>query len=149
METFLYAAYGLNTNLSNMATRCPNAKLVGKGTLYDYTLRFRGHADIEHDPGKWMEVVLWEITEECLQSLDALEGYPDYYTSIVVEVEWERKVYEALIYVMNDQTFESSPRESYFDYCMEGYIENGLNPDQLHNAAERTHGTDYSASIMG
>jgi len=148
MNTFLMAAYGLNTNISNMANRCPNAQLVGKGYLYDYELRFRGHADIEHVPGSQMEVVLWEITEECLQSLDALEGYPDYYTSIVVEVEWNDKVYEALIYVMNDQTFESTPAESYFSYCMEGYVENDLDPDQLVRAQDRLYGTDHSASIM-
>lgn len=137
MNTYLYAAYGMNTNISNMANRCPNAQLLGKATLYDYELRFRGHADIEQVPGSQMEVVLWEITGECLQSLDALEGYPDYYTSIVVEVEWEGKPYEALIYIMNDQSYESTPAESYFNNCKEGYIENGVDVSQLYEALGR------------
>jgi gamma-glutamylcyclotransferase (GGCT)/AIG2-like uncharacterized protein YtfP len=133
-----YFAYGMNTNISNMATRCPNAQLLGKATLYDYELRFRGHADIEQCPESSMEGVLWEITEECLQNLDALEGYPDYYTSIVVDVEYENETHGALVYIMNDQSYESSPAESYYNHCMEGYKENGLDPVQLSKARELT-----------
>ena len=38
----LYVAYGSNLNLTQMAFRCPTAKVVGKGELKDYELLFRG-----------------------------------------------------------------------------------------------------------
>ena len=38
----LYIAYGSNLNLSQMAYRCPTAKVAGKGGLKGYELLFRG-----------------------------------------------------------------------------------------------------------
>ena len=42
MKKRLYTAYGSNLNLSQMAMRCPTAKLVGIGTIQDYELQFKG-----------------------------------------------------------------------------------------------------------
>ena len=36
MKKRLYTAYGSNLNLSQMAMRCPTAKLVGMGTILVY-----------------------------------------------------------------------------------------------------------------
>ena len=134
----LYAAYGMNTNISNMRSRCPNATLLGKATLLNFELRFRGHADIQFSPGIDMDVVLWDITEECLQQLDILEGYPDYYITITTLVEFQGELMPALVYIMSNPDGDYAPAESYYNYCMEGYLENGLDPVQLSRARELT-----------
>ena len=41
MKTKLYGAYGSNMSLDQMAHRCPNAKVVGTGSLENYKLTFR------------------------------------------------------------------------------------------------------------
>ena len=42
----LYAAYGSNMNLEQMAFRCPYSVVVGKGMINNYKLKFSYHADI-------------------------------------------------------------------------------------------------------
>ena len=69
-----YLAYGMNTNKEAMAVRCPKAKPMGGFYLPNYRLIFRGVADFRADADAILPVVLWEITEDCLKSLDALEG---------------------------------------------------------------------------
>lgn len=133
----LYAAYGANTNISSMANRCPNAELLGPAKLLNFELRFRGHADIEFVAGREMDVVLWEITNDCLESLDGFEGYPSYYNCIHAVVEYQGRVLPCLVYIMNDQGFESRPGDGYYDMCSEGYRENGLDVDQLRRARDR------------
>ena len=61
-----YAAYGSNLSLEQMAYRCPQAKMVGTGTLEHYELQFRGsagraHATVEPCAGKVYEAMLYEM----------------------------------------------------------------------------------------
>lgn len=75
----LYVAYGSNLNLAQMARRCPDAKVVGIGTLKNYQLTFRGVATIEPVDGAETPVGVWEITPRDELALDRYEGYPSYY----------------------------------------------------------------------
>ena len=45
-KKILYAAYGSNINLEQMAYRCPNSKVAGTAMLKGYELEFRGVATI-------------------------------------------------------------------------------------------------------
>ena len=76
----LYFAYGANMHPGNMNWRCPDALAVGAFVLQDWQLKFYSHATIEPCPGAETAGVLWEITRDCEQALDAFEGYPHYYT---------------------------------------------------------------------
>ena len=40
----LYFAYGMNTNLGEMARRCPGAVSLGHARLIDHVFRFAFHA---------------------------------------------------------------------------------------------------------
>jgi hypothetical protein len=42
MKNKLYIAYGSNLNLTQMAKRCPTAKVLGASEIKDYALVFRG-----------------------------------------------------------------------------------------------------------
>ena len=68
MSKKLYIAYGSNLNLNQMKYRCPTAKLVGKGTIENYELQFKGmpncsYATIAPCIGKSVPVALWNFSE--------------------------------------------------------------------------------------
>jgi gamma-glutamylcyclotransferase (GGCT)/AIG2-like uncharacterized protein YtfP len=76
----LYFAYGANMNMESMSWRCPQARPIGAFKLRNWQLEFYSHANIRESTGDSVPGVLWAITTECEQSLDAFEGFPDYYT---------------------------------------------------------------------
>jgi gamma-glutamylcyclotransferase (GGCT)/AIG2-like uncharacterized protein YtfP len=76
----LYFAYGANMHPGHMSWRCPSAQAQGAFVLRDWQLKFYCHATIEPNPGARVGGVLWTITDECEASLDAFEGFPNYYT---------------------------------------------------------------------
>ena len=88
-----YFSYGMNTNSTQMARRCPDSVCLGPARLPNYQLVFRGVADIEPAPDTWCDGVLWEISERDLDALDVLEGYPWHYTRFSVLVETAAKCF--------------------------------------------------------
>jgi gamma-glutamylcyclotransferase (GGCT)/AIG2-like uncharacterized protein YtfP len=131
-KTKIYGAYGSNMNLQQMKNRCPNAKIIGKGTLENYRLTFRGNykgvANIEPCVGRNVPIVLWEITKKCETALDLYEGYPTLYIKEQVDVTVNGKSIKAMFYVMADEytNMVASPTEYYFNVIAKGYVDNGI-----------------------
>jgi gamma-glutamylcyclotransferase (GGCT)/AIG2-like uncharacterized protein YtfP len=121
----------MNTNLDEMAARCPGAVCLGPAWINDYALVFRYFADIEPAAGNWCDGVLWEITEDNLSALDRLEGYPYHYTRFTVVVHTDRGSDSALVYQMTDQSYEQPPSGHYYNMVAEGYVQNSVPTDQL------------------
>jgi len=140
LKTKLYAAYGSNTNLGQMARRCPEAKVVGKGVLDNYRLTFRGKdngvANIGACNGRSVPIVLWQITETCEKALDIYEGYPNFYVKKEIEVQTADGAVKAMAYVMAKrfEKMPAKPNEHYFNIIAKGYAENGLEQDVLETA---------------
>ena len=126
-----YFAYGMNTNLTQMATRCPGAVCLGPAWINNYALVFRHFADIEPEVDSYCDGVLWEITDDNLMALDQLEGYPYHYTRFSVVVNTDRGSDIALVYQMVDQSFEQPPSNHYFNTVYEGYEQNNVDTHQL------------------
>jgi len=131
-----YFAYGMNTNIGEMSSRCPKAINLGKCILKGFELKFRLHADIDEVTGSEMEGVLWDITEDCERALDRLEGYPYYYDKIEVVVITDHLVNKntrifAMAYIMTSKGQEEAPSTGYEDCLIEGYTANGLDVDKL------------------
>jgi len=131
-----YFAYGMNTNVGEMSSRCPKAINLGRCTLNGFELKFRLHADIDQVPGSEMECVLWDITEDCERALDCLEGYPYYYDKVEVVVNLVDPVNTnshivAMAYIMTSKGTEEAPSTGYEDCLIEGYTANGLDVDKL------------------
>jgi len=120
----LYMAYGMNTNRDAMAVRCPKAKPLGGFYLPDTRLVFRGVADIVPDTETICPVVLWDITLDCLRSLDNLEGYPHFYNRRKINTDW-------IVYEMNDKTRTSPPNGGYYKMIEDGYKDFGLDDYKL------------------
>lgn len=126
-----YFAYGMNTNLEQMAYRCPQAQLVGAATLDGHRFRFAGCADIVEDEHNYVDGVLWYITRDCLAALDQLEGYPRFYNSKEVLVVCNGQEYRAEVYYMNAGQEDGLPTNSYLDMVTEGYTDNNVPLDQV------------------
>lgn len=144
METKIYAAYGSNMNLTQMKTRCPKAKLIGKGDLLDYKLTFRGRqagvANVERRGQASVPVVLWAITKECEQALDRYEGYPTLYKKDMVTITTADGEQEAMLYVMAKQYegMPALPSEHYFEIIRQGYKDNNIETVPLLAALKNT-----------
>ena len=106
LEKNLYFAYGANMHPEAMSWRCPKAQADGAFILRDWELKFYNHATIEFCPGAEVAGVIWDITADCERSLDAFEGYPNYY----IKRTWTQDGVEFFFYEMtNPKTGTPSP----------------------------------------
>lgn len=140
-----YFAYGMNTNLHQMATRCPRAKSLGAGVLLDHEFRFARHADVLENTNEVAYGVLWDITPECLASLDALEGYPTYYERKQVTVRHKGHNVQAMTYYMVGNLPDDYPSDGYVAMLEEGYVDHGVPLHQIYRAIEFVD--QYHASL--
>jgi gamma-glutamylcyclotransferase (GGCT)/AIG2-like uncharacterized protein YtfP len=129
----LYFAYGMNTNRSGMAQRCPGALSLGHARLIDYSFRFAHHADVVKSKSSFVDGVLWVIDNYHLVSLDGLEGYPFYYNRRKLRVAHNDRIVMAETYYMQPGNLDSLPSQHYFDMVVEGYKEHNVPLDQLYN----------------
>lgn len=130
----LYLAYGMNTNIEQMAYRCPSAISYGRYDIPDHRLVFRGVADAVYSPGDILQCVLWDITSNCEEALDMLEGFPYFYDKKEVEVEFMGIKDYAMMYYMVNPYNTSHPNYSYQEMLEEGYYVHGLDLEQIYQA---------------
>ena len=129
----LYFAYGMNTNQDEMAYRCPGAQSLGHARLIDHAFRFATHADVVPCKGSYVDGVLWSITDQDLDHLDQLEGYPTYYGRDRVRVSQGSRIVLALCYSMQPGRSDSAPSDSYMNMVLEGYEQHNVPTEQLWN----------------
>ena len=124
----LYAAYGSNMNLKQMAFRCPDSKVVGTGYILDYKLKFAYHADIIPSKGDKVPVVLWNVPELDFRTLDIYEGVKGgYYKRVTLPVKTKKGIMkDAIVYVMCGEHEWEMPSESYYLIIKEGYEDNKI-----------------------
>lgn len=136
-----YIAYGSNLNLEQMKRRCPDAKLLGTGTIKDYGLLFRGSpknavATTEPLAGSKVPVGVFEISEMDEMYLDRYEGYPHLYYKDKVDIEIRGEKTEAMIYLMHPKYEMGMPSRSYYQTIRQGYIDCGFDISYLNNAVK-------------
>lgn len=135
MNTHLYFAYGMNTHPDQMARRCPDSLCLGAAHLDGYRFVFRTHADVELSDYDQVSGVLWQVSDDDLQALDMLEGFPGYYLRQrvwVTDKTGARCI--AWVYTMADQDYLQEPSPGYLHLCTEGYIAHGVPTNQLTEA---------------
>ena len=106
----LYIAYGSNINLEQMAYRCPHSKVVGTSEIKDYELEFRGVATIVPNKGARVPVLIWELDERDLPTLNKYEGYPSFYRQEKMTFEMDGKTYDR--YGISDESWDNFSTES-------------------------------------
>lgn len=136
-----YIAYGSNLNKDQMKYRCPDAKLVGTGTIHDYQLLFRGGenavATIEPLKGESVQFGLWEISERDEKSLDRHEGFPRLYYKQSFPIKLNGKEAEAMAYIMDSSYVIGCPSKTYYQTIAQGYEDCHLDIDKLAQAANK------------
>lgn len=143
MSDKLYFAYGSNINLSQMAYRCPDAKVVEPVVLEGYELLFRGNgggcgvATIAPKEGSQVHGLLWRITPRDERALDYYEGYPRLYEkeSVTVKLQSGGEI-AVMAYVMTreKERLPTEPTVGYYEGIREGFQQNGLPVTALEQA---------------
>ncbi|HCJ56551.1 MAG TPA: gamma-glutamylcyclotransferase [Clostridiaceae bacterium] len=147
MKNKLYIAYGSNLNLTQMAKRCPTAKVVGTSEIKDYALVFRGSghsavATIEPCAGSSVPVLLWGIKPDDEKALDVYEGFPRFYEKETMELLLDDKTVPAMVYIMTPGHRLGYPSDYYYNTILEGYKSAGFDPAVLEQAL------DYTEQLM-
>ena len=137
-----YVAYGSNLNHRQMEARCPDARIVGRGRVNNYALKYRGsktgsYLTIIKEEGKHVPVVVWQISKEDEKSLDRYEGYPHFYYKKRVRVILDNgKRTWGMAYIMFDEALPGKPSEYYIQTCFRGYLDNRLNLNVFYESLE-------------
>jgi len=130
----IYFAYGSNIEYGQMKHRCPDSHIIGVATLHGYQLAFRGPLDIEENRRAQTPGILYHISEDDLDNLDAREGYPTCYTRKMIHVSFKGGIVEAMTYYMTDERKKSArliPSKVYVDTVHEGYLQQNLSAAPL------------------
>lgn len=113
---------------------------VGVATLKNYRLEMLHYANVIPSTGDKVIGCLWDISDEKISELDQIEGYPDLYDRILVDVSINGKIESAFLYVMTKNTRtilkSTQPTISYVDTIKQGYLEAGVPMSQLINAVD-------------
>lgn len=134
----LYFAYASNLSKDYMLSRCPDAVPIKKVKLKGFNLTFNELADIIEEKNAEVLGAIYVISKEELEVLDTLEGYPDLYDRIIVEVLDERgNTYEALAYTMMEKDLQSPP-DHYYKLLLDGYRDWELSMEKLEEAKAST-----------
>lgn len=142
-KPLLYIAYGSNLNLTQMAHRCPTAKVVGASELKDYELTFRGGkrgavATVEPKEGISVPILIWKLKPRDEQALDRYEGYPSFYRKEFHDVELDGKLFSTMVYVMNEGRALGAPSDYYYNTIREGYESAGFDVAFLDAAVDNS-----------
>jgi gamma-glutamylcyclotransferase (GGCT)/AIG2-like uncharacterized protein YtfP len=83
--------------------------------------------------------VVWEITDDCEDALDILEGFPKYYTKQMVTVLIDGVPHTAMTYLMYLDEVLGLPSNSYYNMVADGYEDHSISLVQLDDAIDRVH----------
>ena len=118
-----------------MSQRCLHASPKFTATLANHKLIFSGWsrkwhagvASIKNSKGDKVIGGIYEITENCLRTLDSYEGYPTVYNRMKILVFTDLgDPIEAITYIKVEQSEETSPSPEYLAIIRQGYNDWGI-----------------------
>lgn len=135
LDDRLYFAYGSNMDEEQMAKRCPEAKLIGKGRLngYRFIINGRGVASVVNQQGRSVEGLLWRITSGNEEALDYYEGvsFNTYFKKdITIDRYKDDETYSALIYIASESSI-GKPRSGYLERIITAAEKHEFDSDYL------------------
>ncbi|GAG35677.1 unnamed protein product [marine sediment metagenome] len=130
-----YFAYASNLSRKQMSHRCDDSQPKFVATLPNHKLIFAGRskdwnggvASIKPCKGEKVIGAIYEISEQCLRSLDIYENYPTTYGRENVTVFTGSDVpVRAITYVKVEQSNETQPSREYLLTIQQGYKDWGI-----------------------
>ena len=129
-----FFAYGIHLDDGKLTSICPNIKKIGKGILNNYELEFRVYLNVNKKEGSKVMVGIYEINEKDEKILDRYKGYPAQYKKEAVNVNFNGKILEGFIYILNYPRRIESPNKRYLDKCKKAYEASNINDAELKKA---------------
>jgi phage replication-related protein YjqB (UPF0714/DUF867 family) len=122
-----YFAYGSNLCARQMLRRCPDAGDPRPAVLsdHDWLINERGVATVEPLTGGEVHGVLWQVSDEDLDTLDSAEGVPVRYRRDRLTVHTDGGPSPAWVYIDHRVT-PGPPRPGYLPRIIDGAIHHGL-----------------------
>lgn len=131
-----YAAYGSNLDLAQMGRRCPQAEIIGPGTLSNARLVFEQVATIVADERSTCPVGVYRLNAVDVASMDRSEGLGRAYDRYLVTVETPGALLRCFTYIKKD-TRLGPPSQSYYDRIRSGYRQWGFDEQRVYRAARK------------
>lgn len=150
-KKILYWAYGSNLCVESMSRRCPAAKKLGRLTVQDAALVFRGVADVVVREGLCVPGGLWEVTERCERELDRYEGVSSgFYLKryLTIKRKGKDKPEQVLFYQMKMSRGIMPPSQAYLDVISNGYKDFGIDTSYLDAALQESWGNKKVTPIL-
>jgi cation transport regulator ChaC len=123
-------AYGSNMCVADMATRCPQAKMLGVARLpkFRFALLPDGYATIVRDPAAMTYGVLWELSFGALAALDRYEGVAQgAYDKLILPVLRDKGgAARALVYLGRPEASLGRPPADYMEKIVAAAKAHGL-----------------------
>ena len=116
---------------------------MGTSEIKDFELEFRGVATIVPKENASVPVLIWELDERDLPTLNRYEGWPRLYRQEKMYFELDGKSYEGMAYLMNRGEI-SPPSQQYYNTILQGYRENVLDESYLQKALENSLQMDFA-----
>ena len=116
-------------DVAAMAGRCPGAALLGVTRLpgYRFIIARAGYASLEPDPAADVHGVLWNLTREDVEALDAFEGVAEgLYRKVIFSIDGG----PALIYLPADRA-RGKPEAGYLAGVVAAARGHGLPDDYI------------------
>ena len=110
---------------------------MGTSEIKDYELEFRGVATIVPNKGASVSVLIWELDNRDLPSLNRYEGWPRLYRQEKMSFELDGKACTGMAYLINYGEL-SPPSQQYYNTILQGYRENSLDGKYLQTALENS-----------
>lgn len=150
----IYVAYGSNMVEKQMAYRCPDAKIIGKGTIQNFRLMFKGtmpdsYATIEPEEGFSVPVIIWEISAGDEKRLDMYEGLDTFYYKREIAVETAEGTVNGMVYIMNEENRLNPPCDHYYAAIYEAYEKFGFDTKILEEALQFSDRRNFWANAQG
>ncbi len=135
----LYFAYGSNMCRRQMDRRCPDHRVIGKGTLsgYRWIISARGYANIIKSPLDAVYGLVYEISDSDERFLDRYEGVKGgAYVKEYPDVEIHGSPVRCLVYV-DPVEGEGVPRKGYAEEINRGIEDAQLPTEYIEKTIRR------------
>ncbi len=126
-------AYGSNLWRQQMASRCPDHRLIGTGRLdgWRWIITTRGYASIVVSEGDYVLGTVYDLSDADVRNLDRFEGVArgDYDKEMIMVKQGERAL-DCLVYI-DPVTGEGRPQEEYIARINNSIRDAGLDADYV------------------
>jgi hypothetical protein len=129
-----YFSYALTTDEFTMTDICPDAVRYGSSTLHGYELRFAETADIIPNVKSQVEGILWDIPEEYIDMITAVERH-EHKKQILVS--YGKETTRAWTSQREIYTRPNVPSWEYWEQIEDAYSQQGLPVLQIVDAIDQ------------